>query len=31
LSAGAVYAASILFGTRGLIASRARGHRHRTA
>ena len=31
LSAGVVYIASLLVGTRGLIAGRSRLHRHRTA
>lgn len=30
-AAGAIYIASIIFGTRGLIASRLKPHRHRTA
>ena len=31
LSAGAVYLVSILFGTRGVLRTRVRQHRHRTA
>jgi zinc/manganese transport system permease protein len=31
LSAGAIYVASMLFGTRGLVNTRVRQHRHRTA
>jgi zinc/manganese transport system permease protein len=31
LSAGIVYLASILFGTRGIFSARVRQHRHRTA
>ena len=31
LSAGAIYVASILFGTRGVVNTRVRQHRHRTA
>ncbi len=31
LSAGVVYLASAMFGTRGALAARVRPHRHRTA
>ena len=31
LSAGAIYIASMLFGIRGVIHTRVRQHRHRTA
>ncbi|MBX4378765.1 metal ABC transporter permease, partial [Mycobacterium tuberculosis] len=31
LSAGAMYIASILIGSRGVLSSRMRSHRHRTA
>jgi len=31
LSAGAIYALSIVFGTRGMLSTRVRHHRHRTA
>ena len=31
LSAGAIYVVSMLFGTRGVVHTRVRQHRHRTA
>jgi zinc/manganese transport system permease protein len=31
LSAGVIYGLSIIFGTRGVLSSRVRHHRHRTA